>query len=184
MTHAVSDDQYGKLHKRLDEVARRIKQGTIPFDDSMRALTLIAEGDIPTPTFIHDMRKERGWELEVEGPKHPHDAELELVEVELRYFDETHRHPTNLVERAKELGATLGQHTVEYLFGHSDYIPDEWKRQCLMFPGTVWCDKGGPSQIPELLFANGRWQIVFSGFIGWYKDEILDRGVMVLRSRE
>ena len=40
----VADDQYGLLTRRLDEVKRRVDEGTLPFDPVMKALTPIIEG--------------------------------------------------------------------------------------------------------------------------------------------
>jgi len=40
----VDDGQYGLLWRRLDEVARRVDEGTIPFDKTMRVLQAVAEG--------------------------------------------------------------------------------------------------------------------------------------------
>ena len=40
----VTDDQYGQLQRRLDEVARRVDEGTLPFDSAMRALQSFIEG--------------------------------------------------------------------------------------------------------------------------------------------
>src|SRR3989344_1903021 len=40
----VTDDQYGQLQRRLDEVARRVDEGTLPFDSVMRALQSFIEG--------------------------------------------------------------------------------------------------------------------------------------------
>ena len=39
----VADDQYGLLTRRLDEVKRRVDEGTLPFDPVMKALTPIIE---------------------------------------------------------------------------------------------------------------------------------------------
>lgn len=40
----VTDDQYGQLKRRMDELARRVDEGTIPFDHTMRALQHFIEG--------------------------------------------------------------------------------------------------------------------------------------------
>ena len=44
MTHHVPDEQYGKLKRRLDEVARRVDEGTIPLEPTMLQLQRILEG--------------------------------------------------------------------------------------------------------------------------------------------
>ena len=40
----VTDEQYGRLQRRLDEVARRVDEGTIPFDNTMRGPQVFLEG--------------------------------------------------------------------------------------------------------------------------------------------
>ncbi|MFH1978878.1 MAG: hypothetical protein ABII97_00610 [Patescibacteria group bacterium] len=40
----VTDDEYGKLKRRLEEVSRRIDEGTIPFERTMAALQIVIEG--------------------------------------------------------------------------------------------------------------------------------------------
>jgi hypothetical protein len=45
MTHqSVADDQYGQLWRRLKEIARRVDEGSVPFDTTMRSLQLVVEG--------------------------------------------------------------------------------------------------------------------------------------------
>src|SRR5579859_1622029 len=44
MTHCVPDEQYGKLTRKLDEVARRVDEGTIPFEPTMLQLQKLVEG--------------------------------------------------------------------------------------------------------------------------------------------
>ncbi|GEM_PF-3097510 len=44
----VADDQYGQLKRRLDEIARRTDEGSIPFANTMLRLQQIAENCTPT----------------------------------------------------------------------------------------------------------------------------------------
>jgi len=41
-------------------------------------------------------------------------------------------------QRAKELGANLGQRHLEYLEDHQELIPKEWRKYYLVATGTVW----------------------------------------------
>lgn len=42
----VTDDEYGRLKRRLEEVSRRIDEGTIPFERTMAALQVVLEGKL------------------------------------------------------------------------------------------------------------------------------------------
>src|SRR3989338_6750876 len=84
--HVVTGDQYRTIDRRMREIKRQLDQeGGSPIDPEgvARALQLILEGGIPAPLFTRDMRKEGGWVLEKEGPRHPASvtkpSDLELV---------------------------------------------------------------------------------------------------------
>src|SRR3989338_7140710 len=50
MTHkCVADDQYGQLWRRLEEVARRGREGTVPFDPTMDVLQRLIESSTSSP---------------------------------------------------------------------------------------------------------------------------------------
>lgn len=179
MTHSVSDEKYGKLRRRLDEVARRVDQGTIPYDPVMSALTLIIEGEIPGPIFSRDMRKEAGWEL-VEDATEP--VEIRIGDLELASFlyqHETFVSGEEMRNRAKGMGVMLGQRHAEYLLGHQEEIPAEWQKYYLVFPGTVWRGRNGGLSVPYLDWLGGRWYLSF----GWLGPDFRS-GVRLLRPRK
>ncbi|MDP3999572.1 MAG: hypothetical protein Q8P76_03200 [bacterium] len=43
---SVTDDQYGRLWKRLEEVARRVREGTLGFPETMTVLQEVVEGTV------------------------------------------------------------------------------------------------------------------------------------------
>src|SRR3989344_3445756 len=47
----VTDDQYGKLQRRLEEVARRVDEGTLPLDTTIDALQVLIEGRSENRTY-------------------------------------------------------------------------------------------------------------------------------------
>lgn len=51
-TQVLSDELYGKLRRRLDEVARRVNQGTLPFGDTMKYLQRIIERAAEEGTYL------------------------------------------------------------------------------------------------------------------------------------
>jgi len=56
----VADDQYGQLCRRLGEVARRVDEGSIPFDTTMQSLQLIVEGDTSGLSSVPKWREQDG----------------------------------------------------------------------------------------------------------------------------
>lgn len=160
--HSVSDDQYGNLTRRLDEVKRRVDEGTLPHDSIMSALALIIEGDIPKPLFVRDMRKERGYTLIEEGPQHP--KGVMVADLKLKEFlnhDETYIRGEELKKRAVRLNANLGQHTAEYLLEYQTEIPEDWRGIYIVFIGTIWQFSDGSCDVSCLRWRDGRWQLSF-----------------------
>lgn len=158
----LTDDKYGKLIRRLDEVKRRVDEGTLPYDSIMSAFTLIIEGEFPKPIFKRDLCKERGYTLIEEGPQHPEG--VTVADLELREFlnyDEKYISGKELQKRAVELNARLGQHTVEYLLEHQTEIPEDWRGTYLVFPRTIWQFSDGSRDVPCLGWRDGRWQLSF-----------------------
>ena len=47
---SVEDEQYGQLWRRLEEVARRVDEGTIPFESTMKSLQAIVEDKLTQDT--------------------------------------------------------------------------------------------------------------------------------------
>ena len=66
-----------------------------------------------------------------------------------------------IVKRAKELKANLGQLDAEYLLEHQELISTDLQKYCLMFPGTVWQDPYGSRCIPCLYWDGDQWYLNF-----------------------
>jgi hypothetical protein len=45
MTHHVTDEQFGHFSRRRRDLERRVLEGTVPFDQAMRAMQALGEGD-------------------------------------------------------------------------------------------------------------------------------------------
>ncbi len=179
MTRSVSDDRYGKLRRRLDEVARRVDQGTLPYEDTMSALQLVAEGELPRPRFKRDMTKEAGWTLESDVGFNP--AIRSIIELGLVNFlndDEQSVSGDGLAKRAKLLNANLGQKHAEWLLDHHEEIPEEWRGVVLVFPGTVWRRTDGHRPVPYLGWIGRRWRLDFH-----WLDIRLRSGARLVRPR-
>lgn len=159
---SVTDDQYGKLTRRIDELRRRVDEGTLPYNPTMGALTLIIEGELPRPLFKRDMRKERGYELIKEGPLHPKGVEVD--DLALQGFlnqGEDSISGDELKERAIQLNANFGQHTIEHLLEHQHEIPKVWRNKFLVFPGTIWRYSSGELSVTGIFWLSRRWVMYF-----------------------
>src|SRR3989338_7417474 len=102
----LTDEQRGRMWNRLAAIVEKAEKRALPYDGVMSALQLIFEGDIPVPIFKRDMRKEAGWVLEKEGPRHPASvtkpSDLELVT--FLNYDEQNILGTEMESRAAKLG--------------------------------------------------------------------------------
>ena len=83
-------------------------------------------------------------------------------------------------QRAKELNAHLGQKHAKYLLEHQELISKDWQgKYYLVFPGTVWRDRGGSRVVPYLYWRGGEWRLYF----GWLR-RVWDGDARLVRHRE
>jgi len=121
----VADEQYGQLQRRLDEVARRVDEGTISFQDTMNALQTIAEGlssQLPTTMTI------AGRTYEILG---------------FLREGEDYVKGDIMVSRAKEMQAHLGEDDGQHLLDHQSEIPVALRGMVFVF--TDWRHPGSES---------------------------------------
>lgn len=149
---SVADEQYGQLWRKLDEVARRVDEGTIPFDETLQALQGIVEGrfaGVASSVLVRDMRKE-GWTLLEHAPRRIASvADLELVP--FLKSGENYIGGEELVLRARmELDANYGQEDAEWLLQHQGEISVEFRQFYLVLTATVWRDASGDRSVPCL----------------------------------
>ena len=117
----------------------------------------------PAKLFLRDMTKE-GWELLQDVKYKAGEVQLKLVE----FFKpgESSVRGDVMAERAKELGANLGQKHAEFLLENQHLIPVKFRKFYLTFPGTVWRDLHGDRRVLYLLWCGGRWCLNFE----WLKS--------------
>lgn len=60
-----------------------------------------------------------------------------------------------------KLGCLDGQFLAEWLLEHQQYIPESWRGHYLVFPGTVWRDRGGGLDVARLCWNGERWYLDF-----------------------
>lgn len=175
---SVTDDQYGRLWRRLKEIARRVDEGSISLDKTMDSLQLIVEGkfnEASAPVFVNDKTKD-GWILLEHASRRITSAQnLELVSFLKR--GENSIGGEEMVRRARvELDANYGQEDAEWLLDHQDEIPVEFRKYYLVFTGTVWRDSLGRRLVPYLVWDGGGWCLRFGWLaFGWRSDDRLVR---------
>lgn len=127
-------------------------------------------------TFDRDMRKE-GWKPEKDIEDKEGDFTPELVDI----FKEGERSISGeeLMKRAKEQGVCYGHRHTEAMLRKQQVIPKEWRKNYLVFPGTVWVGSGGGRGVPCLLWVGGRWCLHFS----WLEHDFI-RSARLVRSRK
>lgn len=114
------------------------------------------------------MAKEAGWTL-LEDTREPWPiSTLDLVP--FLKGDEHYTGGEEMVRRAEELHANLGQRHAEFLLEHQEVIPPEFRDYYLVFPGTVWRARDGRRGVAGLCWRGERWGLRFdwleSGFHG------------------
>lgn len=162
----VPDEQYGQLWRRLEEVARRVDEGTVPFQPTMDGLQFLIQPSCEivcvnvssTIPFDRDMTKE-GWTIESDAEVQDGEVTLELVGFLKK--EENHAFGDEMVRRAKEKDVLFGQRHAEALLRNRDKIPEEWRKYILLFPGTVWRASDDSLHVPYLLWNGCRWCLGF-----------------------
>jgi hypothetical protein len=130
----------------------------------------------PIRPFDMDMKTLFGWKLERDCEYQPGDVTLELAEFLKRC--ESWVKGTVMLDRAKAIGADLGQKHAEVLLENKHLIPSEWKNHYLIFPGTVWrvLPHGG-RHVPCLRWRYDQWLLHLFRWLGgkWGADDRLVR---------
>ncbi len=113
----------------------------------------------PSTPLARDMRK-AGWKLESNVEYQAGEIALELAE-----FLKSGEHYVKgmvLTERAKAMGANLGQKHAEALLENQQMISKEWRDYYLVFPGTVWLHRVARRLVPCLGWIGCEWVLCFS----------------------
>jgi len=132
----------------------------------------------PAKLFTRDMKRENNWKLESDL-EYQAGEEVTLELCEFLKPGESCVKGTVMAERAKELGANLGQKHAETLLENQHLTPKEWRSFYFVFPGTVWRDSYGGRRVPYLFWFDERWGL---GFL-WLEFD-WDSGGRLLRLRK
>jgi hypothetical protein len=167
-------EQKAKLLDLTTEVLELVRKGNRNAESVSAVLQIIKNDEnfmarlMNFPIFSLDMRKE-DWELvkDVSEQGNVVIADLEIVP----FLRKGEREVSGEVlrSRAVELQADLGQRHAEYLLEHQAEIPKEFRKFCLLFPGTVWCDRNDYLYVPYLCRNDDKWILPFH-YLGYNLD--------------
>lgn len=185
---SVPDEQYGQLWRRLEEVARRVDEGTIPFEPTMVYLRAIIEerpGEPAPPsartnpypivvdyaTSLADMivAGRYDWtnpDITVEHFPIVGEGKVD-VEIELVHFGRVIEDGDEALRELDKMG--LRAATLPELLGFGAKYPDMQRQFPIMALGSVWEDRGGGRDVPvlwaydrgrplDLRWFRGRWR--------------------------
>lgn len=140
----VTDEQYGRLSRRLDELKRRVDEGTLPFERVMADAQSLIEGiTLPSRVITGNWDKypftPDGWTVKSHkslgkiewGPNN-----IELYQSEKQKGDWTINGKALFPELEQK--TTLHAGILDYLLIHQSLIPVEWSEYCLIFWGTIY----------------------------------------------
>lgn len=175
MTNVVADEVLDKFARQQHDWFERVRKGSLNPEEVAIAVQSIIDcgGEV---TFKYDKRKD-GWELleDVVGFNPISPTKLELVSFlkpgEISVGGE------EMIRRAREeLGANLGQRHAEYLLEHQQGIPQEFRKYCIVFTGTVWRYPDGGRSVADLYWDGLRWilHFVWLGHV-WFSSDRLAR---------
>ncbi len=189
--NSVTDDQYGQLWRKLEEVARRVREGTIGFSETMAVLQGAIEGmvqrkmdgiarlfvDYTRP--LADLIKASGFDYVSSDitEKHFPINKRQNGDVEMKVFhfnrvmesDEVIREMEGQGYRPAELPEGLA---------YAKANPDEQRKYPVAIIGSVWRNFSGDRYVPFLLGWYGYRRLDFF----WYGDRWFgDCGFLAVR---
>jgi len=131
---------------------------------------ILNDGKPPIDPFKNEKRGE-GWillrDVGFNPPVEP--ANLGLVSF-LKPGEVRGIYGWELVPRAEELHANLGQRHAEYFLEHQDRIPEEFRKYTLLFPGTIWRDLKGEKHIAMMRWSETYKWMFDINTLGWCED--------------
>lgn len=109
----------------------------------------------------NDKAVDMGWRL-LEDTAEPASISFETIEANQILDDGMDLLGEEMVEYVEKLEVPkLGQRHAEFLVEHQDLIPEELRRNSLVFLGTVWLGTEGNHHVPCLSFYQGEWELTF-----------------------
>ncbi|MFA5024863.1 MAG: hypothetical protein WC523_08035 [Patescibacteria group bacterium] len=159
----LTDEQLGKLHKKLAEIIKRINDGLISYQDAIDVMQyIIIEGKAPLHLEIikgkYELKLIEDWIDCNVTPHTPYNYTIKehqtggLIkfipsQISLYASKEQAGYLTisgyELWEEVKKL-PVLNANVLDYLWNNKNLIPEEWKDKIIYFWGTIYDSKDGP----------------------------------------
>ena len=183
----LTDEQLGKLQRKLEEIKRRIDEGTILYQDAINAMQgIIIENksalylgvlrgtheikaiehviDCDAEPFIPDgwgkVEHQKGGIIKFDASK---------VELYLSKKQKNGSVEGNKLREELKNKKVLNANVLDYLLKNPHLISEEWKKdgkgntKYIFFWGTIYRDAGGNIYVRCLCWGGGQWQSDF----GW-----------------
>jgi hypothetical protein len=177
----LTNEQIGKLDRKLREIIRRVEEGTISYEDSIAVMQkIIIEGKSPQHLGVingsHEIKMiEHFIDLDT-NPFIPGSWTVEEHKKGGLYKFDPSKISFYLSEKQKE-GSSKGYdlrkelegrpvmnaNVLDYLLAHTELISEEWKDKYIFFWGTIYCSSGGDLCVRYLDWDGSDW----SWFYHW-----------------
>jgi hypothetical protein len=144
----VTDEQYGRLSRRLVEVLRRVDEGTVPLAQAMDGVQVLIEDKKLAPNIIDcDANPFVPFAWRVYSHNRGGRIEYDSTKVKLRDLCGNTNGGKDLLARvAEELAANesaVNANVLDHLLAYPELIPDEWRNmEQVAFMGTVYLKWG------------------------------------------
>lgn len=183
-TNVVADEQLGALARRQNDLFRRVRDGSLPFDLVMKSLQQIIEGnfdslpqtglnrimDCDAQPYVPD-----GWTIE----EHQKGGEIEFDPKKVEFHlspNQTGDKSVNGKKLREELKGkkVLNACVLDHLMANTGLIPESWKQdengntRYIYFWGTVYRYSDGNLCVRCLYWDGGQWLWSYGGLgNGW-----------------
>lgn len=180
----LSDEQLGKLFRKLREIEKRINAQVITYQEAVDAMQLIIiEGEAPLHLKVirgtHEIKEiEHFIDLDAK-PFVPKDWTIEYHEkgglwkwnpqLSLYLSKKQKKESINGYDLLKELGdqSALNANVLDHLLAYPELIPEEWKGKTIFFWGTIYRSSSGKLYVRSLGWNGSKW---------YWSDRWLDCG--------
>lgn len=165
----ITDEQIGKMYRKMNEIIRRIKEGTITYKDSIDVLQeIIIEGK--APSFLNvtngwaeiilienliDCDEQSFSHKDWKVVEHINGGLLKFNPIKVTLYLSENQNNKSIVgydlRKEFENKPILNADVLDYLLAHTELIPNEWVGKEIYFWGTVYSLRG------ELCVRNLEW---------------------------
>ncbi len=171
----LTDEQIGRLQRKFNEIIRRIKQGTIDYDETVKALqNIVIEGKAPLHLGVVKGNYEiRAIEHLIDCDANPFIPEGQSVEEHKKggffkfdlakislYLSKEQKEggiEGNDLRKELENQPVLNANVLDYLLAHPYLIPEEWKDKTIFFWGTIYRRPEGYLDVRCLRWDGSEW---------------------------